>query len=79
MKIICITGRIDPTWIRLLNESPVNRYSLVCNVIIILCSKPTATDVDRLNDLGIFCAELTAACSALTAEWLGKQDYLYQY
>lgn len=62
-------ARIDPSWIRQLNDNAVNRYSLVCNVIITLCNE--TSDVDRLNDLGIFCAELTAACNALTSEWLG--------
>lgn len=69
-RFIIITGRIDPMWLRQLNESQANRYSLVCNVMITLCNE--TSDVDRLNDLGILCAELTAGCNALTAEWLGN-------
>lgn len=69
-RLIGIPGRIDPMWLRQLNESQANRYSLVCNVMITLCNE--TSDVDRLNDLGILCAELTAGCNALTAEWLGK-------
>lgn len=57
-------------WIRQLNESPEKRYSFVCNVIIISCNE--TTDVDRLNDLGILSAELTAGCNALTTEWIGN-------
>ncbi len=48
----------------------MNRYSLVCNVMITLCNE--TTDVDRLNDLGVLCAELTAGCNALAGEWLGN-------
>jgi len=28
-------------------------------------------DNDRLNDIALLCAELTAGCSALSSEWLG--------
>lgn len=28
-------------------------------------------DNDKLNDIALLCAEMTAGCSALSAEWLG--------
>lgn len=61
-------GKIDPAWARQLTESSVNRYSFVCNALIAVSRE---TDNDRLNDLSIMCAELTASCNALSAEWLG--------
>lgn len=61
-------GKIDMQWARQLNETPANRYSYVCNVIVAVCSE---TDNDKLNDIAIICSELTACCNALGAEWLG--------
>lgn len=61
-------GKIDPSWSRQLNESATNRYSFVCNALIAVSRE---TDNDRLNDIAITCAELTACCNALSAEWLG--------
>lgn len=61
-------GKIDPAWARTLNESPANRYSFVCNAMIAVARE---TDNDRLNDIAITCAELTACCNALSSEWLG--------
>lgn len=61
--------KIEPAWVRQLNDSCSNRYSFVCNAIIGVC---TTTDIDRLNDLGHLCAELTAMCNMLSSEWLGK-------
>ncbi len=61
-------GKIDPAWGRQLNESPVNRYSFVCNAMISVIKE---TDNDKLNDIAITCAELTACCNSLSAEWLG--------
>lgn len=29
------------------------------------------TDNERLNDLAIMCAEMTACCNSLASEWLG--------
>lgn len=29
------------------------------------------SDNERLNDLAIFCAEMTACCNSLAPEWLG--------
>ena len=42
-------------------------YSFVCNAIVTVCSE---TDNDKLNDIAITCAELTACCNALNTEWL---------
>nr|XP_006824481.1 PREDICTED: mediator of RNA polymerase II transcription subunit 12-like protein-like [Saccoglossus kowalevskii] len=53
---------------RLLNDSTPNRYSFVCNALLNICNRP---DTDRLNDISILCAELTACCNALSSEWLG--------
>lgn len=64
-----ITGKIEAQWSRQLAETPTNRYSFVCNAIVAVCSE---SDNDRLNDLAILCAELTACCNALSAEWLGN-------
>ncbi|XP_015113779.1 mediator of RNA polymerase II transcription subunit 12 isoform X2 [Diachasma alloeum] len=61
-------GKIEPQWARSLNETPANRYSFVCNAIVAVCSE---TDNDKLNEIAITCAELTACCNALSAEWLG--------
>lgn len=61
-------GRIEPQWPRQLNESPANRYSFVCNAVVAVCNE---TDNDRLNDIAITCAELTACCNPLSVEWLG--------
>lgn len=61
-------GRIESSWGRQLNESPANRYNFVCNAIIAISRE---TDNDRLNDISATCAELTACCNSLSAEWLG--------
>uniref|UniRef100_A0A674MC47 Mediator complex subunit 12 n=1 Tax=Takifugu rubripes TaxID=31033 RepID=A0A674MC47_TAKRU len=54
---------------KILNDSPVNRYSFVCNVLMDVCVDHR--DPERVNDIGILCAELTAYCRSLSAEWLG--------
>lgn len=61
-------GKIDPSWSRQLNENAANRYSFVCNALIVVSRE---MDNDRLNDIAATCAELTACCNALSAEWLG--------
>lgn len=61
-------GKIEPSMGRQLNESAGNRYNFVCNAIIAICRE---TDNDKLNDMAATCAELTACCNALSAEWLG--------
>lgn len=44
------------------------RYSFVSNAILYACRE---IDNDRLNDLAIMCAEMTACCNFLASEWLG--------
>lgn len=44
------------------------RYSFVSNAIIYVCRE---ADNERLNDLAIMCAEMTACCNSLAPEWLG--------
>lgn len=61
-------GKIESSWGRQLSESPSNRYSFVCNAIIAICRE---SDNDKLNDIAIMCAELTACCNSLSAEWFG--------
>lgn len=34
------------------------------------------TENDKLNDIAILCAELTACCNALNTEWLGVLNAL---
>lgn len=62
-------GKIESSWGRQLSESPMNRYSFVCNAIIAICRE---SDNDKLNDIAIMCAELTACCNSLSAEWFGS-------
>lgn len=54
---------------KILNDSAANRYSFVCNVLMDVCVDHR--DPERVNDIGILCAELTAYCRSLSAEWLG--------
>ncbi|MBN3270456.1 MED12 polymerase, partial [Polyodon spathula] len=54
---------------KILNDNPANRYSFVCNVLMYVCVGHH--DPERVNDIGILCAELTAYCRSLSAEWLG--------
>jgi mediator of RNA polymerase II transcription subunit 12 len=61
--------RLEPHWARQLAESPANRYSFVCNAVIAACREK---DNERLNDLAVLCAELTACCNSLGPEWLGR-------
>ncbi|KAL3207532.1 hypothetical protein MRX96_010017 [Rhipicephalus microplus] len=60
--------RVDPQQIKQLSENPAFRYSFVCNAVQ---SISVAQDADRLNDISLLCAELTAGCGLLSAEWLG--------
>ena len=59
--------KVDPTHIRNLNENLTDRYSFVCNAIQNISM---ASDVDKLNEMSVLCAELTASCSHLSSEWL---------
>ncbi|CAB1337452.1 unnamed protein product [Coregonus sp. 'balchen'] len=57
---------------KILNDSPANRYSFVCNVLMDVCVDHRDPERQALvNDIGILCAELTAYCRSLSAEWLG--------
>ncbi|XP_067647915.1 mediator of RNA polymerase II transcription subunit 12 isoform X2 [Eurosta solidaginis] len=60
-------SKIDLHWIRQLQDSPSNVYSFVSNAILAICQE---TDNDRLNEIAILCAELTALCSTLSEEWI---------
>ncbi|XP_075535912.1 mediator of RNA polymerase II transcription subunit 12-like protein isoform X4 [Dermacentor variabilis] len=60
--------RVDPQQIKQLSENSAYRYSFVCNAVQ---SISVAQDADRLNDISLLCAELTASCGLLSAEWLG--------
>ncbi|XP_034328936.1 mediator of RNA polymerase II transcription subunit 12-like protein isoform X5 [Magallana gigas] len=59
---------LDDGVINDLRENPAHRYSFVCNAMLHICN---TQDTDRLNEISILCAELTARCNALSSEWLG--------
>ncbi|XP_062528646.1 mediator of RNA polymerase II transcription subunit 12 isoform X2 [Bombyx mori] len=61
-------GKMEISWARQIAESPSNRYSFVCSAMLAVCRE---VDNDRVNELGVVCAEMTAWCSGLAAEWLG--------
>lgn len=75
MYFFFLLAKIDSGWHRQLNESQSNRYSLVCNVVIAVATE--TADIERLNDLAILSAELTASCSSLASEWLGIDKLEY--
>lgn len=58
----------ESTVIKQLTDTPANRYSFVCNAVIHVCN---STSIERLNDISILCAELTARYNALSSDWLG--------
>lgn len=60
--------KVEPTIIKQLCESDSFRYSFVCNVLISIVN---LKDIDKVNEVAIFCADLTARCNPLSAEWLG--------
>ncbi|KAG1673141.1 Mediator of RNA polymerase II transcription subunit 12-like protein [Nymphon striatum] len=60
--------KVGKDLIRQLNENPGHRYSFLCNAIVNICN---AQDSDKLNDISVLCAELTASCPSLSSEWLG--------
>ncbi|XP_055373234.1 mediator of RNA polymerase II transcription subunit 12 [Condylostylus longicornis] len=66
-------GKIDSLWGRQINESPSNIFSFVCNAVIVICRE---RDNEKLNDIAISCAEFTACCNALSAEWLSVLEAL---
>ena len=59
--------KVDPIHIRNLNDNLTDRYSFVCNAIQCISM---ANDGDKLNEMSVLCAELTASCSQLSSEWL---------
>ncbi|NXY15219.1 MD12L protein, partial [Atrichornis clamosus] len=54
---------------KILSDNAANRYSFVCNALMNVCMGHQ--DWGRINDIGNLCAELTASCAVLSAEWLG--------
>lgn len=60
--------KVEPTIIKQLCENEKFRYSFVCNVLISIAN---CKDIDKVNEVAIFCADLTARCNPLSAEWLG--------
>ncbi|RWS13512.1 thyroid hormone receptor-associated protein-like protein [Dinothrombium tinctorium] len=60
--------KIDVNHIKQLHENSAYRYSFVCNAIHAVAM---ARDPNRLNEISVLCAELTARCSLLSSEWLG--------
>ncbi|XP_028966939.1 mediator of RNA polymerase II transcription subunit 12-like protein [Galendromus occidentalis] len=66
--IACPKSRPEPAQISQLNENPAARFSFLCNAVIAIAN---CRDLERLNDVSILCAEMTAGCSQLPAEWLG--------
>ncbi|CAG2169792.1 unnamed protein product, partial [Oppiella nova] len=59
--------KVDAIHIRNLNDNISDRYSFVCNAIQCISM---ASDIDKLNEMSVLCAELTASCSHLSSEWL---------
>lgn len=66
-------GKLEPHWLRQLHESPANVYSFVSNAVIAVCRE---TDNERLNDVALACAELTASCNVLSEEWIAALQSL---
>lgn len=58
---------VDANHIHELNANPQQRYALVFYTIKNIAE---TTDMDRLNETSVLCAELTAACSSLSNEWI---------
>ncbi|XP_070173165.1 mediator of RNA polymerase II transcription subunit 12-like protein isoform X2 [Littorina saxatilis] len=49
-------------------DNPPNRYSFVCNVLLEITQ---SSSTETLNQISIYCAQLTARVPALTSDWLG--------
>ena len=67
----CLTNpksKVDPNMVRQLNENPNCRYSFVCNAVKQIA---LARDANLINELSILCAELSARCPPLSADWIG--------
>jgi len=43
---------------------------------VVIAVATETSDIERLNDLAILSAELTASCSSLASEWLGNDNKL---
>uniref|UniRef100_A0A803SRV1 Mediator complex subunit Med12 domain-containing protein n=1 Tax=Anolis carolinensis TaxID=28377 RepID=A0A803SRV1_ANOCA len=54
---------------KILSDNAPSRYSFVCNALMNVCMGHQ--DAGRINDIANLCAELTACCTVLSAEWLG--------
>ncbi|XP_054168464.1 mediator of RNA polymerase II transcription subunit 12-like protein isoform X2 [Oppia nitens] len=59
--------KVESSHIRNLNDNTSDRYSFVCSAIQCISM---ANDIDKLNEMSVLCAELTASCSHLSTEWL---------
>ncbi|XP_044572918.1 mediator of RNA polymerase II transcription subunit 12-like [Drosophila ananassae] len=66
-------GKFELHWLRNLYESPANVYSFVSNAVITVCEE---TDNERLNDVALACAELTASYNVLSKEWIATLQSL---
>lgn len=68
-------GKIDMAFGRQLNDptNQTNLLSFVCNAFVAVSRE---SNNDRLNDIAITCAELTASCNTLSAEWIAALETL---
>lgn len=63
------TKRLDGIWEHLLiHDKPSDVYSFVCNAMMNVCN---CQNSERLYDIGVLCAEVTAHHGRLSSEWLG--------
>ncbi|KAK3742866.1 hypothetical protein QZH41_007773 [Actinostola sp. cb2023] len=61
--------RINSLWEHLhANKRTSDVYSFVCTAMMNVCN---CQNSQRLHDIGILCAEVTAHCGRLSSEWLG--------
>nr|KAG5692294.1 hypothetical protein BaRGS_009504 [Batillaria attramentaria] len=75
MSDIIASGKCqyDMELVKQLNENPPNRYSFVCNAMLAITASQSP---ERLNEISLLCAELTAHCNALSSDWLGVLKFL---
>lgn len=68
-------GKIDMSFGRQLNDptNQTNQLNFVCNAFIAISRE---SNNDRLNDIAITCAELTASCNNLSGEWIAALETL---
>ncbi|EDO45182.1 predicted protein, partial [Nematostella vectensis] len=63
------TKRLDGIWDHLrMHKRPSDVYSFVCNAMMNVCN---CQNSERLYDIAVLCAEVTAHYSRLSSEWLG--------